>query len=370
MVFPIRTGDIQATVEKICKEHGDIWSDKVQSRIEYAQDLHAANAVYRRACSSNFRTGKQTPLMFQTDDSSQKPTGQPVKSQGASCQSKMQAVSQRCKLLVKETTEKSFVMFLPMIDMSASDMSCVYSTLKFVCAEAKRHCMSPVITFDQPLWWKVKMIITSEPPDSDIHTVILYLGGLHTEMSFLGCMGHIMSRSDLRELLEIVYALNSVNHMLSGKAIYRAFRGHMLVDSALNAMLVAKVFNISLPGDSDARNLEQTTEESSDSGQDAQASESSLYGQPNDAETTPIDEALTKAVEMFGMLMGGEISTEEVCGASNLDNIQERLDQHKTSLLNHRTACLWIGYMEIIRILCQFIKAERTGNWRLHLKTI
>ncbi len=46
---------------------------------EYAQDLHAANAVYG-ACSSNFRTGKQTPLMFQTDDSSQKPTGQPVKS--------------------------------------------------------------------------------------------------------------------------------------------------------------------------------------------------------------------------------------------------------------------------------------------------
>ena len=46
---------------------------------------------------------------------------------------------------------QSSITFLPMIDMSSNDLNCIYSTLIFVCAEAKRHKVTPVITFDQPL---------------------------------------------------------------------------------------------------------------------------------------------------------------------------------------------------------------------------
>ncbi len=49
------------------------------------------------------------------------------------------------------------------------------------------------------------------------------------QMSFLGSIGHLMAGSGLQELLEIVYAANSVKHMLTGKAISRAIRGHLLV---------------------------------------------------------------------------------------------------------------------------------------------
>ena len=41
-------------------------------------------------------------------------------------------------------------------------------------------------------------------------------------MSFLGCIGHLMAGSGLRQLLELIYALNTVVHMLVGKAIARA----------------------------------------------------------------------------------------------------------------------------------------------------
>ena len=82
------------------------------------------------------------------------------------------------------------VTFLPMIDMS-----CIYLTLKFVCAEAKRHQLTPVITFDQPLWWKAQMIVASE---RDLQSMVLRLSMCHTKMSFLGSIGHVMSKNCLR----------------------------------------------------------------------------------------------------------------------------------------------------------------------------
>ncbi len=35
-----------------------------------------------------------------------------------------------------------------------------------------------------------------------------------------------------------------------------------------------------------------------------------------------------------------------------------------------RTARLWLQYMDMIDILRMFLKAERTGNWELHLQAV
>ena len=146
---------------------------------------------------------------------------------------------------------KSSVMFLPMIDMNPSDMTCVYSTLKYVREHARRHDVTPILTFDQPLWWKALMIIVTEPEGSDLKDVVLRLGGFPTEMSFLGCIGHLMAASGLQDLLELIYSSNAVVHMLTGKAIARAVRGHFIIDAALNALLLAKTFDVPLPGSED-----------------------------------------------------------------------------------------------------------------------
>ncbi|KAK6172757.1 hypothetical protein SNE40_016353 [Patella caerulea] len=39
-------------------------------------------------------------------------------------------------------------------------------------------------------------------------------------------------------------------------------------------------------------------------------------------------------------------------------------------MATHPTARLWVQYMEMISLLRQFIKAERTGKWTLHLQTL
>ena len=52
-------------------------------------------------------------------------------------------------------------------------------------------------------------------------------------MSFLDSVSAIMKGSGLENLLSVVYAENSVMHILSGKAISRAIRGHILVELSL-----------------------------------------------------------------------------------------------------------------------------------------
>ena len=58
---------------------------------------------------------------------------------------------------------QSSVLFMPMIDMNPSDMSCIYSTLKFVAKQCDKLQVTPVVTFDQPLYWKAFTLVVNEP---------------------------------------------------------------------------------------------------------------------------------------------------------------------------------------------------------------
>ena len=78
--------------------------------------------------------------------------------------------------------QQSDVLLLLIIDLPPTDLTCIYSTLFFIQDQAK------------------KMNI------------------FHTIMSFLGAVGYMMSGSGIEELLELVYAMNSVGHMMSNKA--------------------------------------------------------------------------------------------------------------------------------------------------------
>ena len=113
---------------------------------------------------------------------------------------------------------------------------------------------TPVITFDQPLWYKASGVIA----EKDLK-IVYRLGGFHTLMSFIGSIGYMMSGSGLEEALGQVYAENTVPHMMSGKAYARAVRGYTLLDSALNNILIKEV--IPTPDDdaeTDRKTLSET----------------------------------------------------------------------------------------------------------------
>jgi len=83
-VIPVRTKDFQESISDLCMKRNDEWSDTVRGRLEYARDLHAADAVYHQQCSVNFRTGKQVPQQYcsaSTSDASKRPrlqVGRPI----------------------------------------------------------------------------------------------------------------------------------------------------------------------------------------------------------------------------------------------------------------------------------------------------
>lgn len=138
---------------------------------------------------------------------------------------------------------KPTINFLPIIDMDPTDLTCINSTLHFICKDAQKYNATLTATFDQPLYWKARVIIENESITSPIKRVVLCLGGFHMKMSFLGTIGHIMAGSGFDVALGQVYAENTVIHMLSGKAYARAIRGFFMVDSALNSIILDDILN-------------------------------------------------------------------------------------------------------------------------------
>ena len=54
-VIPVRTIDFQDSIAKVCQERNDTWAETVLGRLEFANDLHAADAVLISALASRFR---------------------------------------------------------------------------------------------------------------------------------------------------------------------------------------------------------------------------------------------------------------------------------------------------------------------------
>ena len=69
------------------------------------------------------------------------------------------------------------------------------------------------------------------------------LGGLHTCMSFLGSTGQLMASTGLQTIITTVYSGHTVPHMLSGKAINQATRGHLLIYGVLYGIIVCDIYN-------------------------------------------------------------------------------------------------------------------------------
>ena len=129
--------------------------------------------------------------------------------------------------------KKSVVTMLPVIHVSATNMTVLHSLLCFVVHQSKNNKLStPSITFDQPLYVKAYEIAMSNKIE-----IFVRLGGFHKLMSFLGSIGSLMEGSGLRRALEAVYVLLTVGHMMTGKAYTRAVRSHMISASAVLSLL-------------------------------------------------------------------------------------------------------------------------------------
>lgn len=145
-------------------------------------------------------------------------------------------------------------------------------------------------------------------------------------MSYMGAVGKIMGGSGLEEMWEEVFAKNSIVHMVNGHAYARALRAHSLSIAAIAHKL-----------------LEWCEEEGFLSSSDIQALRK-IHSDVFNGSTT--DDSFL-------------FTLEPVLNA--ISSAMKKLEERS------RTAKLWLQYCNNVSIMLDFVRAERTGDWELHL---
>ncbi|CAG2231231.1 unnamed protein product [Mytilus edulis] len=155
---------------------------------------------------------------------------------------------------------------------------------------------------------------------------------------------------------------------MTGKALARAVRGHLIVDTALNALLVSMTFDIPLPDEKQHLTNEEHVQDRNQSFESNQIAETSTEEQEHVTNSSQV--VLSVAINQYNQLINEDLSVDTICESSILDDINARIAAKRKELEVSRTASLWMRYSEMVNILKRFIKAERTGNWELHLQTL
>ena len=166
---------------------------------------------------------------------------------------------------------------------------------------------------------------------SPLKSIVLMLGGFHTFMNLLGAIGTLMEGTGLRNIMEVVYGSNAVQHMMTGKSVQRAFRGHLLVDRCLNHMVVSEL-------------------------------------QEDDSQ---FESLVNQAEEMYSSMVAKETTLESAAASDMLNKIKEKVDTKRSDLSTRsKTSRLWVNYQRMLQTARALIKADRTGSWKMHLRTL
>ena len=155
--------------------------------------------------------------------------------------------------------------------------------------------------------------------------------------------------------------------MLTGKAVQRAVRGHLLVDATLNALLLAQAYDMSLTAEE--REIESESEIQTEHVPSHVAGET-VFMDDKDKGTLIAEKTceIDRIKHDLESVLNKEIPAEEACKSHYIETAKKRINDVKPTIIKSRTGKLWLQYMEMIDILRTFIKAERTREWELHLQ--
>ena len=263
--------------------------------------------------------------------------------------------------VIKGKCQCSSVIYNPMVPLNPQTNEAVYSTMAFVVSQSKKAGMCcATLTFDQPLYLKGYKIKQDNMHEfSNIH---LRLGGFHQLMSFLGAGCKLMEGSGLEELWETVYAKKSLPKMFEGKAYTKTLRACLLTNAALHLVLVHPTKTATTSGEGDE---EENTS-------DIEESDLNMQANPDDndePESMATDDMWSEIELLYKALYVEHVTTpEDVASNEALIDLHHYVCDLKVIQESRRTGRLWVMFMKFVGIIMMFIRAERTGNWKLHLK--
>ena len=204
------------------------------------------------------------------------------------------------------------------------------STLNFITNHAQSYNITPVVTFDQPLYWKAQSVAQNDKMDD----IVLRLGSFHTLMNFLGTIGKLMEGTGFGKILELLYGENTVSHISSGKAVSRALRAHELLVSCIYSVILDHLYP-------------------------------SLDSAVNDHTSHDFLNELRSQCELL-------MTTKDLDNFDSyfLEEFKSRLNNFKVETSSQRTSMLWFMYLEVTDIVFCFLRGERTGDWKMHMNAV
>ena len=232
-----------------------------------------------------------------------------------------------------------------MIPASSTEYSTIYTVMKQVQnmmeALQQRHC---VIMFDLAIYMKAKEVhwrLSEELKNTVIHMV-----GFHIALTFLAVIVKQFQDSSLEDLLveSGMYGGNTASVLLKGKSYNRGVRAHKLTMEAMLRLLWLSFTKWVL-----------------------QKKESSPESLANVDENRIISYCRTCMEAVIGK------SKEALQGqfqllCSEMKVLLELLDTfRKEGRKKSKLFAFWDSYIEMVELLLTFIRAEREGNWSLHL---
>ena len=197
--------------------------------------------------------------------------------------------------------------------------------------------------FDLPLCMKALIIVAwakelkpnGEQNHPDLAKFIPTLGGFHTLMSFLGGIGYTMKNTGLANGLEEVFGPLVVESMMGGHAYARAVRGHELASMSLHRLIVA--------------DAEAAGKISADDKEFIHMHYTALAG----PDPVAARAALTVAARERVVAIDGKV-----------------LAHRETIKARGPTAAVFVQCIEMVEVAQRFLRAERTGDFKLHCRAL
>jgi len=199
-----------------------------------------------------------------------------------------------------------------------------------------------VITFDEAIYAKAKEIQWRRP--DEFKATVLRLGGFHMAMVFLAVIGKRHAESGLEDILieSKAFGPTTVDAIMRGKMYNRSIRAHKMVYEAMQRLLWKEF------GDWCLKNEDKVTFD--------EELVTVLAQECANAVSSKVLEASSQSMRRLSAAMG------------KLERTLEQFTEYGIS--KSATFAFWREYIVMIEILLQFIRAERSGNWTMHLAAV
>ena len=241
-------------------------------------------------------------------------------------------------ILYPEMPVVSNIGYCTMIDGSSNDFSTIYTVLKHAQKiSATMGQADAMITFDLAIYSKAKETQWRFP--NEFSNVVVRMGGFHI-LNFLSLLGKKFADSGLDDLsiASGVYAAGLTSALMKGKCYNRGIRAHKLCLEVF-FRLMWDAFILWYESRDEKIPEEPVLHKIADC---VRAVESYKESAPESARKITTD--LMEITDLFAIFKSE--------------------NQERSKLF-----AFWDEYCSMVTTLLQFLKAERTGNWKLHLSS-